>query len=743
VVADRITTARKGNSFQFFWERGYTALLPVIPPEADVRNAGKRPGVLVAGRWQGRAADSFHCTPDLVDIWHEMGASVGISCHASGVLGLDIDVLQKESAERIRDIAFEMLGQTAVRVGRAPKMLLPYRCAVDTRYSRLIFDQGFGIVEQGSPRETRKPGLVEVIAGEGKMFVAAGIHPVTGKPYQWPLGVPDLKDLPFATAEALERFRARLEAELPKATSRLSSGSAGDRRKVDQAGLIGDEKLIAEAMEFVPNVEVDYDRWRDIGIALRGALPDNYALGLELFEAYTERGEVEQPTEDAERVFGSVEPPFGLGASYIFDHAMRAGWSGAGRPVDKWFDAAPPKDEAVYESVFGESAEEAKAQSEIVRLAWTAPLAVNIPRREFLYGAHIVRGFCSATVAPSRTGKSSLATVDILSMVTGRTLLYDKPAKPLNVWYLNGEDPMAELNRRIAAAMIHYGIAAEEIGLRLSVNSGRDTPLVTAVEGKGGVQILRPVFDALRLELRDVDVLLVDPFVTTHRLRENDNTSVDAVMTEWNRLAEAAGVGIEFLHHVRKGDGSGADNTVDSARGASAMMAKVRAARAMTRATKASARLLGEHYHQYFRMTDAQSNLAAWAPDSTQWFRMISVDLGNGVGEESARWSDGDHVGVVVAHHTEEVTRLDTDDQRTAILTVIRGSRWRKDVRSPQWVGIAVAQVMRLDLDDEGDRAQAQKIVKEMINAGVLVLVTEPDERREMRSYVKTAGVFD
>lgn len=52
-----------------------------------------------------------------------------------------------------------------VRVGRAPKCLLLYRAA-------------------GKPFPTKHIGKVDVL-GTGAYFVASGIHPDTGQPYQW------------------------------------------------------------------------------------------------------------------------------------------------------------------------------------------------------------------------------------------------------------------------------------------------------------------------------------------------------------------------------------------------------------------------------------------------------------------------------------------------------------------------------------------------------------------------------
>ena len=88
------------------------------------------------------------------------------------------------------------------------------------------------------------------------------------------------------------------------------------------------------------------------------------------------------------------------------------------------------------------------------------PDHTTIRPRDWLYDRHYIRGYISATVAPGGAGKSSLVIVEALAMATGRDLLGVKPRRRLKVWLWNGEDPLDELQRRIAAACKHYGISA-------------------------------------------------------------------------------------------------------------------------------------------------------------------------------------------------------------------------------------------------------------------------------------------
>ena len=193
----------------------------------------------------------------------------------------------------------------------------------------------------------------------------------------------------------------------------------------------------------------------------------------------------------------------------------------------------------------------------------------------------MVRKFVSATVAPGGVGKSSLIIAEALSIVTGRALLSDYAPRPGRVWLCNGEDPYDELQRRIQAACLHYRISREEIEGRLFVDSGRQMPIVIATEDRNGATIAVPVVDAVKATLlaHKIDVLVVDPFVSSHRVSENDNNKIEAVAWEWVNIADACDCAIELVHHSRKTDGDKV--TADHSRGASALLGKARSVRVL------------------------------------------------------------------------------------------------------------------------------------------------------------------
>jgi RecA-family ATPase len=162
--------------------------------------------------------------------------------------------------------------------------------------------------------------------------------------------------------------------------------------------------------------------------------------------------------------------------------------------------------------------------------AWRDPS--TIPPRDWLYARHYVRGFVTATIAPGGMGKSSLAFAEAVAMCTGKNLLGHPVRKPLRVWVWNGEDPAVELERRVAAICLHFGIDHAELAGRLFLNSGRDMPIRLAEMAKGEVRINQAQIDGIRDECRKrkIDVLIIDPWVSAHSLPESANMEIDRVI---------------------------------------------------------------------------------------------------------------------------------------------------------------------------------------------------------------------
>src|SRR6516164_6050411 len=278
--------------------------------------------------------------------------------------------------------------------------------------------------------------------------------------------------------------------------------------------------------------------------------------------------------------------------------------------------------------------------------------AKTIKPRDFLYGYDIVRGYVSGIVSMGGVGKTSEIQVEIAAMVTGRNLLGIKPKCPYRVWYINLEDPLEEIDRRMAAIFQHYGISEQDIGGRFFRDSGRSTEpgkegrFIIAREGKSGnIEFVQETIDDLHATVRKnaIDFVVADPFVNSARFAENDNNKMAAVIEAWAALAEHQNCAAGLVHHVRKGGvGHNGGYTVEDARGAGALVNSCRTVRVLNTMTKEEGERAGvERHRSYFRIDSGKTNIAP-PPEDSQWRKIVSVDLGNATGD-----CPEDRIGVV------------------------------------------------------------------------------------------------
>lgn len=365
------------------------------------------------------------------------------------------------------------------------------------------------------------------------------------------------------------------------------------------------------------------------------------------------------------------------------------------------------------------------AQMAATQFVWRDEREIE-PRR-WLYGKHLLRKFLSVDVAAGGIGKSSVKVVEALAMTSGRSLLRkDVPEGPLRVWLYNLEDPFEETERRLHAALNHYGLAPSELGDRLYVDSGRDQPVMLAEETPNGARIVKPVSDALieTLKERQIDVLILDPFVSSHAVSENDNRSIDMVAKEWARIADVCNCSINLVHHVRKTNGTEA--TADSARGASSLIGAARSVVVYNRMTKeegAEAGIKPEQVSFYFRTQNDKANLSP--PEAAEWHRMNSYELAN-----------GDQVGVACPWEWPDAFDGVTTAKLMEVQRAVADGQWRKDVRSgDKWVGNIIAQVLAMDPED--DRKRIGNILKQWVKNDVLREVENEVGHRKTAVFVE------
>jgi hypothetical protein len=100
------------------------------------------------------------------------------------------------------------------------------------------------------------------------------------------------------------------------------------------------------------------------------------------------------------------------------------------------------------------------------------------------------------------------------------------------------------------------------------------------------------------------------------------------------------------------------------------------------------------------------------------WFRKVSVGLGNagpGLSDRETR------VGVVTLWTPPTAATIVaglTDEQIETIKAKVKARLDREDQRADMWAGKAVAEVLSLDVVDEGQKAKAKATLTALIKAG-------------------------
>lgn len=308
------------NHFRALWEGGFRRLVPIVPPDAELsphshmakkpQCRGKAVGELGPYGWKGFDWHRHETTEPDLDRWAPMGAGVGVRM-GEGLVAIDIDSLVKELSLTAMEAAFEILGEAPLRIGRAPKLLMLYRCTGDVPYERVEFSGLDGKTER-----------VEAL-GAGQQAVFAGIHSSTGKPYMWPNGLPVRDELTVVTPEQVRAYFDRLLEIMPDA-HRPAAPNSQDRSQVDQRALEGPIEAVRAAVDAIPNDRSDRAWFLRMGYAIKAAVAYDPEEAFDIFWSWCLRWTVrDKDYNDAWAFWRSLRPPFALGAPYLYGEAAK------------------------------------------------------------------------------------------------------------------------------------------------------------------------------------------------------------------------------------------------------------------------------------------------------------------------------------------------------------------------------------------------------------------------------------
>jgi hypothetical protein len=351
----------------------------------------------------------------------------------------------------------------------------------------------------------------------------------------------------------------------------------------------------------------------------------------------------------------------------------------------------------------------------------------QIPHRQWLYGTQLIRGFVTLLIAPGGTGKSSLILAMCMELAINRSFLKTRIHLQCNTALLNLEDPQEEVDRRVTALAMRYGITNADIAGRFFV-SPSDRAVRIAANGDDGFSVVHPDEKAIIERVKDekIGVLAVDPFAESHTLEENSNPQMIQAAAAWRRVARYGDCAVLLAHHVRKG----MVDSIEAARGAKALTDSARVGLLLSTMTEEDANALGvppDDRLQYARLDDAKANLAPRAPKAS-WFHLGHVTLDNA----DAIYPHGDQVVVIEAWEPPSVwDSMPAPDCNLALdridAGIPGGGRYTHSRRGggERWAGAVLVEMFRLT------EAQAANVIKTWLGSGLLAQETYKDANRK------------
>jgi hypothetical protein len=379
----------------------------------------------------------------------------------------------------------------------------------------------------------------------------------------------------------------------------------------------------------------------------------------------------------------------------------------------------------------GEPSREASIDASPI-LEWDAGLDDGLIKpRQWLLGNTFCRRYVSTVVADGGTGKTALRIAQAIALATRRPITGEHVFRRCRVLYVSLEDDKDEMRRRINACCLHHKIGSDELVGHLFVAALANGPKLAITAKGGGIasgELAKMLAETI--ERRQIDLVILDPFIKSHGCDENDNNAIDLVTGMLAELAIRYNLAIDAPHHVSKGmiDPGNANR----GRGASAFKDAARLVYTLSKMSQEEAKQLGIDEcdrWRYVRVDSGKVNIAP-AAATAKWFRLVGVPLGNA----NVTYPSGDEVQTVEPWTpVDPMTLVADEDLRDAILAEINNAPphalYTTHANSGQR---HVWQIFQQQLP-EITKKQAEKIVNAWIDEKLLQYVDFKDERSRGR----------
>lgn len=337
-----------------------------------------------------------------------------------------------------------------------------------------------------------------------------------------------------------------LQAKLPAASKVITEGATTE---VSQSSLTGPIAAVRAAVSAIPNTSNHFpsrESYRDMGYAIKAALPDNEPEAFEIFSAWCDRWA--DGTNDPDVVSSDwrrMKPPYRRGASWLYGLAETYG------DFDRasvWFEPVPES----FQSIFPEEEKPAEVAESI---KWVRPSeweGKQPPEREWEVAGWIPRYEVTLLYGDGGIGKT-LAIHQYATAAAAGLPWLGQPTRQARVMCFFCEDSEDELLRRQIDINKALGITFADVDERLRIASRKymDNLLILWDRNTGAMK-RQAVWEQLRNDAVNfrADVTILDTIADTFGGNEIDRGQVNAfVKSCLGRLAQETGGTVIALGH--------------------------------------------------------------------------------------------------------------------------------------------------------------------------------------------------
>ena len=481
-----------------------------------------------------------------VENWSRDSTIAGLGVFGRGVCGVDLDISDPIAVQHMIAFVERLCGSTVRRIGRAPRVLLVYKCEDTISHpptTKRVDPDDLTADEQG----------VDFVSGEGRQFVAYGTHPDTKRPYTYDgpeLADVDRANLPpitrdqcAAIASEFERLAAELGWQAVQRTAKVNDSPPPNRDPLDtfhvEPALDVDLDAVRAALDKLDPAAMPYQDWV-CAIAAVHHQTDGSAEGLAIADAWSRN--------DGRYKDGDVKTRwrgFGKGAQRPITFATVLAWIRDGEYKAEAEDFGVVPDTA---------AGSPKPKSRAFTIEDESTFSADFSPPDWLVEGYLVRGEASALYGDPGTYKSFMA-VDLAYHIASGREWHGSPVRQGAVVYVAGEGRHG-LRARAAAWRRHHELAED---VPLGFTSG---PI--NLSDRAALAAVIPTLDAYAARFGGLGLIVVDTLARNNTADENSNTDMSVVMTNAGDIQARYGSAVLILHHT------GTQNK-DRVRGASAI----------------------------------------------------------------------------------------------------------------------------------------------------------------------------